>query len=309
MDRRSKEVSCWRRARTLRSGRHVICQSQKTVKWTRPETYSIASHPPSKHSSEDRDLVTKLVIPETFQGDFLHHYHSCKGNTGLLTWTDLFTDYAIAKASASRTALTIAENYEECTLTRFVKMYVSDVNQRDWDGYGERLTFALNTAQDRVRGDTPFYLVHGWDPRTPLEAKIPLGSTRRRDFRPHEIEVGMQAWLYLDKVKEGYARKLAHIWHGPFKVAEVIITYAVRLEFAGTEYRLFPIVHVAKLKPVRGFPYHPSVCLTTGDQDRLDFDEGLLPEDSWDVDLAEDEYVVERIADMRSGRRTVMGAH
>ncbi|GMF47094.1 unnamed protein product [Phytophthora fragariaefolia] len=227
-----------------------------------------------------------------------------KGNTELLIWIDLFTGYVIAKASASRTAQTIAENYEECvfrrfgasevirhdrepgfmadffrsfnkivgqkqratmacrpqangtaermvqTLTRSVKMDVSDINQRDWDEYAERLKFALNTAQERVRGDTPFYLMHGWNPRTTLEAMFPLGSTRRRDreprrwryhiqrhyqqaretvneglreairsradrhnesVRPHRIEVGMQVWLHLDRVKEGYARKLAHM--------------------------------------------------------------------------------------------------
>ncbi|POM59420.1 reverse transcriptase [Phytophthora palmivora] len=36
------------------------------------------------------------------------------------------------------------------TLTRAVKMYVEDINQRDWDDYAERLTFALNTAQDHI---------------------------------------------------------------------------------------------------------------------------------------------------------------
>ncbi|POM75699.1 Reverse transcriptase [Phytophthora palmivora] len=46
------------------------------------------------------------------------------------------------------------------TLTRAVKMYVEDVDQRDWDEYAERLSSALNTAQDRVRGDTPIYLLH-----------------------------------------------------------------------------------------------------------------------------------------------------
>ncbi|GMF51216.1 unnamed protein product [Phytophthora fragariaefolia] len=325
---------------------------------------------------------------------------SYKGNTELLIWIDLFTGYVIAKACASRTAQTIAENYEECVfrrfgasevirhdrepgfmtdffrsfnkivgqkqratmayrpqangttermvqaLTRSVKMYVSGINQRDWDEYAERLTFALNTAQDRVRGDTPFYLMHGWDPRTTLEAMIPLGSTRRRDreprrwryhvqrhyqqareavnerlrdaiqsrakrhnesIRPYEIEVGMQVWLYLDRVKEGYARKLAHMWHGPFRVAAVIDAHAVRLEIAGTEYRLFPIVHTSKLKPVRNFPDRPKVPLVVEDQDRFDFDEALLPEDSWDTSLAEGEYEVERITDMRSGRRTRYG--
>ncbi|OWY90803.1 LOW QUALITY PROTEIN: reverse transcriptase, partial [Phytophthora megakarya] len=50
------------------------------------------------------------------------------------------------------------------TLTRSLKVYVADVNQQDWDDYAERLTFALKTAHDRVRGETSFFLVHGWDP-------------------------------------------------------------------------------------------------------------------------------------------------
>ena len=39
----------------------------------------------------------------------------------------------------------------------------------------------------------------------------------------------------------------------------------------------------------------------------MNFDEALLPEDSWLSDLAEDEFEVERITDMRSGRRTRTG--
>ena len=30
-----------------------------------------------------------------------------------------------------------------------------------------------------------------------------------------DIDCGSRVWLYLDRVKEGYARKLAHMWHGP----------------------------------------------------------------------------------------------
>ncbi|POM62666.1 reverse transcriptase [Phytophthora palmivora] len=151
--------------------------------------------PPTKQSDKDRDLVAKLVAPETLQNDLMHHYHSSlegghqgigrtyhkirahfhwrglyqsvqryvgqridcetgkgrptihgespgnlqatypfqiigmdhipslprsyKGNTELLIWIDLFTGYVIAKASASRTAQTDAENYEECVFRRF----------------------------------------------------------------------------------------------------------------------------------------------------------------------------------------------
>ncbi|QQA74036.1 chromo domain-containing protein (plasmid) [Bacillus licheniformis] len=39
----------------------------------------------------------------------------------------------------------------------------------------------------------------------------------------------------------------------------------------------------------------------------MDFDEVLLPEDSWNVDLEDDEFEVEKITDMRSGKRTRYG--
>ncbi|KAJ8578509.1 hypothetical protein ON010_g695 [Phytophthora cinnamomi] len=342
--------------------------------------------PPSKQSSEDRDLVTKLVIPETLQEDFLHHYHrirahvhwrglyksvqrfvgqcgdcetgkgtptmegespgylqatypfqviamdhipsllkSYKGNTELLIWIDLFTGYAIAKASASRTAQTIAENYEEYVFRRFgaseairhdrepVFMAYSFRSFNKIVGQKQRATNAYrsqaNGSAERMVTD-----VHSIrkDAREEANGRLRDAIQSRADrhnesVRPLEIETGMQVWLYLDRVKEGYARKLAHMWHGPFRVAEVINTYAVRLEIAGTVYRLFPIVHVAKLKPVRIFPDRPIVRLTIEDQDRLGFDEGLLPEDNWDAVLADDEYEVEGIADMRSGRRTRYG--
>ncbi|OWY96986.1 reverse transcriptase [Phytophthora megakarya] len=67
------------------------------------------------------------------------------------------------------------------TLTRALKMYVADVNQQDWDDHAEWLTFALKTVHDRVRGETSFFFVHGWDPRSTLEAVVSVGSTRRRD--------------------------------------------------------------------------------------------------------------------------------
>ncbi|OWY97342.1 reverse transcriptase, partial [Phytophthora megakarya] len=208
------------------------------------------------------------------------------------------------------------------------------------------LTFAINTAHDRIRGDTPHYLVHGWDPRSTLEATLPVGCTRRQDrdarrwrYRvqrhyqqsrekvnarlreaiadraerhnedagSHQIESGSRVWLYLDRVKEGYARKLAHLWHGPFRVAEKINEFSVKLEIAGTGYQIFPVVHVSKLKLVRDFPDRPRVELTVNEADRLDFDEILLPEDSWVPDLGAYEYEVERNSDVRSGKKTRFG--
>ena len=46
---------------------------------------------------------------------------------------------------------------------------------------------------------------------------------------PHNIECGTQVWLYLDRVTDGYARKLAHMWHGPFLVDDLCGDHAVCL--------------------------------------------------------------------------------
>ncbi|OWZ01954.1 LOW QUALITY PROTEIN: reverse transcriptase [Phytophthora megakarya] len=224
------------------------------------------------------------------------------------------------------------------TATRALKMYVLDLDQINWDEYAERLTFAINTAHDRIRGDTPHYLVNGWDPRSTLEATLPIGCTRRRDrdarrrrYRQsreqvnarlreaiadrasrhnedvgsHQIEAGSRVWLYLDRVRERYAWKLANVWHGPFCVAEKINEFTTKLEIAGTGSS--PVVHVSKLKLVKDFPDRPRVELTVSESDRLDFDEILIPEDSWVPDLGADEYEVERISDVRSGKKTRFG--
>ncbi|OWZ21960.1 LOW QUALITY PROTEIN: hypothetical protein PHMEG_0003415 [Phytophthora megakarya] len=62
---------------------------------------------------------------------------------------------------------------------------------------------------------------------------------------PDQIEEGTQVWLYLDRAKEGYARKLAHMWHGPFRVTKLIGNHAARFETAGSWYRIMPIVHMS----------------------------------------------------------------
>ena len=78
------------------------------------------------------------------------------------------------------------------TLTRSIKMYVMDENKKDSDEYAERLTYAINTAYDRIRGDTLFYLIHSSDPRSTLEATLQLGSTKPRYRDARRSRYGIQ---------------------------------------------------------------------------------------------------------------------
>ncbi|OWZ01179.1 LOW QUALITY PROTEIN: hypothetical protein PHMEG_00027491 [Phytophthora megakarya] len=140
---------------------------------------------------------------------------------------------------------------------------------------------------------------HYQQSRDQVNARLREASDRfdrhNEDAGSHQIEGGSRVWLYLDRVKEGYARKLAHLWHGPFRVAEKINEFSVKLE-------------IARRNRISNLPSdRPRVELTVNDADRLDFDEILLPEDSWVPDLGADEYEVERISDVRSGKKTRFG--
>ncbi|OWZ14595.1 hypothetical protein PHMEG_00011905 [Phytophthora megakarya] len=182
------------------------------------------------------------------------------------------------------------------TATRVLKMYVRDLDQKNWDEYAERFTFAINTAHDRIRGDTPII----WC----------MGGIRHRRWRLHfqsDAPDGAIVTRGGGVIREGYARKLAHLWHGTFRVAEKINEFTLKLEIAGTGYQIFPVVHISKLKLVKDFQDRPRVELTVSESDRLDFDEILLPEDSWVPDLGAGEYEVERISDVRSGKKTRFG--
>ena len=83
--------------------------------------------------------------------------------------------------------------------------------------------------------------------------------------------------------------------------------YAVKLETAGTPYRLFPVIHVSELKLVRVFPKRPTSRLNVDEESQFDFDKALLPEDSWEGDLDANEFGAEKIIDVRLGRTTRYG--
>ncbi|KAE9018763.1 hypothetical protein PR001_g14044 [Phytophthora rubi] len=97
------------------------------------------------------------------------------------------------------------------------------------------------------------------------------GQNTQSLFRP-----GDRAWLYMERVKPGLTKKLAHQWHGPFRIKKKVDEYAFELDL--TEVGTAPDVT---------------------EETRLDFDEELLPEDSWEPDGLAGEYEVEAILDDR----------
>ena len=84
--------------------------------------------------------------------------------------------------------------------------------------------------------------------------------------------------------------------------------HAARLDVSGTNYRIYPLVHISKLKLVRQYPDRPDTVLGVRESDSgfVDFGEALLPENSWVAELEDDEYEVEKVLDKRMGRRLGM---
>ncbi|GMF46773.1 unnamed protein product [Phytophthora fragariaefolia] len=255
--------------------------------------------------------------------DFVTHMpESERGNTFLLLFQDAFSGFVMCNPMKSTTAQDVAEVYEECVFRRFgaSSMVRHDQDPRfmsesDWDDHAERLMFALNTSFDATRLDVwtpPFYLVHGWDAQGTLSAMLgPKPSSipertafewRRKMQRKSGFEKGDSVWLYIPKVQPGLSWKLAHLWHGPFRIEEIHDDFRVKLKVTDSGYRVNPWVHVSRLKPRALFPKCPTVEIEVVEDD--DFCAALLPEDSWEPDSGRNEYEVEKILDLRWSKRT-----
>ncbi|KAG3122208.1 hypothetical protein PI126_g24239 [Phytophthora idaei] len=106
----------------------------------------------------------------------------------------------------------------------------------------------------------------------------------------------------MGRVKPGLVKKLAHLWHGPFRIKEKVEGFAYELEFPDRRgYRFHPVVHVSRLKSVTELGDRPTVRLApeVAEKHRTDFDEELLSENSWEQEPVTDEFEVEAILDDR----------
>jgi hypothetical protein len=96
------------------------------------------------------------------------------------------------------------------------------------------------------------------------------------------------------------------MWHGPYRIEEKINEFTYKLDLKKENAQFYPLVHISRLKPCFGWGDRP-----TEEKEHpgelVDFDEALLPEDSWEVDEEEGEYEVESILDSKTIRPTRTG--
>ncbi|OWZ04360.1 hypothetical protein PHMEG_00023753 [Phytophthora megakarya] len=205
---------------------------------------------------------------------------------------------------------------------RSAKTVMQDPLQQDWDEIAERLVFPINNSHDMTRKETPFYLVHGWDAHTTLRAmttsmKRGVGKPTkalvwRREINRQEriapemakeyqaVEKARRARIHNEKLSpksKSQYQKLAHRWHGPFRVKRKVEGFAYELELPDKSvYRFYPVVHVSRLKAVNEFCDRPKARLAR-DQDLTSTKSRCLKTAGWMPEEVAGEFEVEAILD------------
>jgi len=168
------------------------------------------------------------------------------------------------------------------TLEQVLRHYVAPT-QDDWERHLPLVEFALNNAQQESSRTSPFFLVYGQHPLTPvsigIDTAVPAAKAfsvairdriehtrallhaaqsrqkvfadrRRREleFSPGDMVLLNAKHIALRKRVPKAARKLMPRFLGPFRVVERIGAVAYRLDLPSTLGKLHPVFHVALLK-------------------------------------------------------------
>ena len=137
-------------------------------------------------------------------------------------------------------------------------MYM-DSNQKNWDKNLRAVLFGYQSAPSDMTGESPFYLMYGRDPVTPCDVALisscemsasvaenracvvknieiarhiaaqniqrvqqKMKDLHDRFAEPTHFQLGDRVWVDTPKNRKGLSKKLAHNWHGPFRIVEFL---------------------------------------------------------------------------------------
>eukprot|EP00877_Chromochloris_zofingiensis_P013639 jgi/Chrzof1/8529/Cz03g14150.t1 len=171
------------------------------------------------------------------------------------------------------------------TLQQVLRCYAA-TNPSSWEQHLDLVEFAMNSAQHASTGLSPFYLMYGYQPETPISLTNPLHSSRNNKVqaaadmlqqmakelalaqdlikeaqdaqaayankgrREHTFAVGDSVMLSTKNLSfpKGSSKKLLPKFVGPFEITEVINPVAMKLDLP-SNIGLHPVVHTSYLKP------------------------------------------------------------
>ena len=152
-----------------------------------------------------------------------------------------------------------------CTLTDMLAKKVEH-SGKNWDNHLSFVLFAYRASLQESTGESPFYLLYGWDPRLPTTlgldslqqsevdldtykgeiaikfseawelAKENIKKAQQRQKKQYDckarlpkFKVGDRVFVYMPAVKACKAYKFARPFHGPYRIVELSKTGVVIL--------------------------------------------------------------------------------
>ncbi|TYZ61628.1 hypothetical protein PybrP1_008408 [[Pythium] brassicae (nom. inval.)] len=230
--------------------------------------------------------------------------------------SDVFWHFRYMTESQQQATLAYPPQINGQQERRSSRAYVEDPGHGDLDHIAEKVMFAMKISCDFTRKETSFYLVHGWDTETTLLAMLgkPMAQSKQRVSRiwsvkaqrlfeyanqakneraeaqtkrchgmsgkvKHGFGIGDAVWMYMARAKPGLSKKLAHVWHGPFRVVEKDEDIRCKLMIPNSSYCFCRWVHPSQLKPRYMSPNRQAQSPSPVDPGS-DFDAALLPDNS-----------------------------
>jgi hypothetical protein len=201
-----------------------------------------------------------------------------------------------------------------------LSMYVSK-NQRNWDQHLDHVLFAYRTSWHETIKESPFYMMYGRNPILPIDTELDTNQSelevdtltykkrlkqnlklaynishyhtlkeqekQRRNYdkkrSTNNYEIGDQVWVFTPRVKEGLSKKLATLWHGPYRIEEKYSNVNYKISRRDNE-TMKQRIHITRLKPYYSFHLRPKIIPELEKDDDFDIDEeynDAIIDDPW----------------------------
>ena len=294
--------------------RYIIVFSDYYTRW--PEAYAL----PSVEASRIAQLLVDKILarhsaPRTLLSD--------RGPNFLASVVKAVCDIMNTRRTLTTAYHPQTDGLVErfnATLCEGLSMYVS-THQNDWDRHLSLTLFAYRVAPHATTGESPFYLLYGREPRLPLDASLLLPDSNvsnsvaelrarivknleesrqivssntklaqqrmkaqyDKNAAPVPFDVGMRVWVYTPKNRKGLSKKLAHNYHGPYRIVSQLSPVHFKLHTMDNRPVSVP-VHANRMK----LYYDPAdrpVRVPILPEDTSDLSDVDLPPDSFDVNV------------------------
>lgn len=203
------------------------------------------------------------------------------------------------KQRFTTTAHPQANGLTERVNRNLVKILIAYMQQysAEWDDMLPYAQFAINTSHHPTLQETPFYIVHGRDPRLPLDnwlhlvhdiqptnlktfvsqhvdrlreawdlahqslQQAAIDNVANSNKKPTEFQVGDKVWCYLPEIVSDRTNKLLTRWFGPFTIIDKTGPVNYKVHTNRTK-RISQTFHVERLKPYIPTTPRPTTDLT-----------------------------------------------